>query len=111
MRLLPLLFENIDPTQVMAALKAGIKCNYSCFPPAIWRHITPEELYALNKGTFDKILVGATEFYLLGSGTEGSAFSLGDKVLKIAPNTYRADCVDAWLSPKVKKRDICSNDL
>ena len=53
----------------------------------------PKTFYEVNKQKIESILNGATEFKFLGSGTYGSAFSLGDKVLKLELNPHRQTTV------------------
>lgn len=75
MKLLSLLYENIDPYTIILAMTVSSD-------PFLRG---PANFYKNNKAIFDRILADATEFRLLGRGAEGMAYSLGNnKVLKLS---------------------------
>ena len=86
MKLLSLLFESTHPDTILIELmRAQSQSRIKNAVEGIIRQLGgPEAFYEVNKEVFDRILSDATEFKYLGSGAYGSAYSLGDKVLKIA---------------------------
>jgi hypothetical protein len=85
-KLLPFLFETIDSNVVINELHKA-----SQGPSYVWKANQPEKLYSDNKEKFDQLLANASEFRYLGSGYEGSAFSLGTTVLKLTLSPDRSD--------------------
>ena len=85
MKLLSLLFESIHPDTILIELmRAQSRMDDNAVEGIIEQLGGPEAFYEANKEVFDRILSDATEFKYLGSGVFGSAYNLGDKVLKIA---------------------------
>ena len=109
-KLKPILFEGfVSETIVKELEKAYSKhWNTNSVEMAIDRNGGPQKFYEQNQEVFDNITSDATEFKYLGSGAFGSAYSLGDKVLKIShsKNADRNDIIDYLLFDKKIKRGL-----
>lgn len=101
MKLLQLLFENT--VGFLDFIRELEQARNSSGPELFTLIDDPTTFYETNKQEIDNILKGATEFKFLGSGAYGSAFSLGDKVLKLEPSPYRQKIVMSRFKKETKK--------
>lgn len=101
MKLYKLLFESVDKSEILTALKDFITNSNSetanFLQVAAYNYVTSlgkrkgvplyhamtENFYNTNKDQFNRILSGAKEFKHLGGGSLGNVFSLGDTILKL----------------------------
>jgi len=88
MKLSKLLFETIDSNQFQKELQKAKDASN----PGLFNAIhNIKKFCEINKDKINKMLSGATEIKFLGSGSYGSAFSLGDKVLKLELDSHRPE--------------------
>lgn len=105
MKLSSLLFESIDENTILQELiKARKDLSTKEYYTSIWRETSPEDFFYVNKNLLIRLLKDADEFRFLASGSDGSAFSIGDKVLKLNSYPAKPDQISDYLYGGEKKR-------